>query len=94
MQRCGHETVGQRQVCGSDTQENSIEVVCKIVQNEEARSLSTTGNRHLNFVKPDAKVAIALKKVLIDTNFNRNVLLEHQKAKKANRFYEDGKSHA
>ena len=26
-----------RQVCGSDTQENSIEVVCKGIQNEEAR---------------------------------------------------------
>ena len=41
-QRCGHETVGSdlgghRQVCGSDTQENSIEVVCKGIQNEEAR---------------------------------------------------------
>ena len=39
---CGHETVGpdlggHRQVCGSDTQENSIEVVCKRIQNEEAR---------------------------------------------------------
>ena len=37
-----HETVGPnlgglRQVCGSDTQENSIEVVCKRVQNEETR---------------------------------------------------------
>ena len=28
---------GHRQVCGSDTQENSIEVVCKRIQNEEAR---------------------------------------------------------
>ena len=41
-QRCKHETVGpdlggHRQVCGSDTQENSIEVVCKRIQNEEAR---------------------------------------------------------
>ena len=26
-----------RQVCGSDTQENSIELVCKRIQNEEAR---------------------------------------------------------
>ena len=38
----GHETVGldlggHRQVCGSDTQENLIEVVCKRIQNEEAR---------------------------------------------------------
>ena len=46
VQRCGHETVGpnlggHRQVCGSDTQENSIEVVCKRIQNEEARSDST-----------------------------------------------------
>ena len=42
VQRRGHETVGpdlggHRQVCGSDTQENSIEVVCKRIQNEEAR---------------------------------------------------------
>ena len=40
--KCRHETVGpdlggHRQVCGSDTQENSIEVVCKRIQNEEAR---------------------------------------------------------
>ena len=47
MQRCGHEAVGlilggHRQVCGSDTQENSIEVVCKRIQNEEARSDSTS----------------------------------------------------
>ena len=36
-QRCGHETVGpnlggHRQVCGSDTQENSIEVACKGIE--------------------------------------------------------------
>ena len=42
MQGCGHETVGpdlggHRQVCGSDTQENSIEVVCKRIQNEEGK---------------------------------------------------------
>ena len=42
VQRCGHESVGlnlggHRQVCGSDTPENSIEVVCKRIQNEEAR---------------------------------------------------------
>ena len=42
VQRCGHETVGpdlggHRQVCGSDTQENPVEVVCKRIQNEEAR---------------------------------------------------------
>ena len=47
MQRCGHETVGldlggHRQVFGSDTEENSIEVVRKRVQNEEARSDSTS----------------------------------------------------
>ena len=47
VQRCGHETVGpnlggHRQVCGSDTQENSIEVVGKRIQNEEARSDSTS----------------------------------------------------
>ena len=39
---CGHETDGPdlggpRQVCGADTQETSIEVVCKRIQNEEAR---------------------------------------------------------
>ena len=39
VQGCGHETVGldlggHRQVCESDTQENSIEVVCKRIQNE------------------------------------------------------------
>ena len=28
---------GHRQVCGSSTQENSIDVVCKRIQNEEAR---------------------------------------------------------
>ena len=28
---------GQRQVCGSDTRENSIEVVCKRIQDEEAK---------------------------------------------------------
>ena len=28
---------GHRQVCGSDTQENSIEVVCKRIQNEDAK---------------------------------------------------------
>ena len=28
---------GHRQVCGSDSQENSIEVVCKRIQDEEAR---------------------------------------------------------
>ena len=33
---------GHRQVCGSESQENSIEVVCKNVQNEEARKDSTT----------------------------------------------------
>ena len=37
MQRCGHDTVGfdlggHRQVCGSNTPENSIEVVCRRVQ--------------------------------------------------------------
>ena len=42
VQGCGHETVGpdlggHRQVCGSDTRENSIEVVRKRIQNEEAR---------------------------------------------------------
>ena len=42
VQGCGHETVGpdlggHRQVCGSDTQENSIEVVCKRTQNEESK---------------------------------------------------------
>ena len=42
MQRCGHEIVrpdlsGHRQVCGSDTQENSVEVVRKRIQNEEGR---------------------------------------------------------
>ena len=42
VQGCGHETVGldlggHRQVCGSNTQENSVEVVCKRIQNEEAR---------------------------------------------------------
>ena len=40
MQGCGHETVGpdlggRRQVCGSDTQENPIEVVCKRKYNKE-----------------------------------------------------------
>ena len=43
VQGCGHETVGpdsggHKRVCGSDTQEHSIEVVCKRIQNEEARS--------------------------------------------------------
>ena len=28
---------GHRQVCGPETQENSIETVCKRIQNEEAR---------------------------------------------------------
>ena len=42
LQRCVHETAGpdlgaHRQVCGSDTQEKSIGVVCKSLQNEEAR---------------------------------------------------------
>ena len=45
MQDCndaGKKTVGvdlggHRKVCGSDTQENSIEVVCKRIQDEEAR---------------------------------------------------------
>ena len=50
-------------------------------------SLSTTGNRHLDCEKPDAKVAIALKKVLNDTHFKKNVLLNQQKATKANRFH-------
>ena len=38
MQECrGPNLGGHRQVCGSDTQEDSIEVVCKRIQNEEAR---------------------------------------------------------
>ena len=41
VQGCGHETVGldfgrHRQVCGFDTQQNSNEVVCKRIHNEEA----------------------------------------------------------
>ena len=45
VQRRGHETVGPNlgghgQVCGSHTSENLIEVVCKIVQDEEARQYS------------------------------------------------------
>ena len=32
MQRCGHDLGGHRQVCGSNTQENSIEVVCNRTQ--------------------------------------------------------------
>ena len=53
VQGCGHETVGpdlggHRQVCGSDTQENSIEVVCKRIQNEEAKQDSTSFHPFLN----------------------------------------------
>ena len=33
----GPDLGGHRQDCGSDAQENSIEVVCKRIQNEEAR---------------------------------------------------------
>ena len=50
-------------------------------------SLPTTGNRHLNFEKLDAKVATALKKVLNDTHLKKNVLLNQQKTTKANRFH-------
>ena len=37
MQECRDAVLGHRQVSGSDTQENSIEVVCRRIQNEEAR---------------------------------------------------------
>ena len=41
MQECRNADMkpldGHRQSCGSDTQENSIEVVCKRIRNEEAR---------------------------------------------------------
>ena len=36
---------GHRQVCGSDTQENSTEVVCKRIEIEEARSDSSSSTR-------------------------------------------------
>ena len=50
VQGCGHEAVGNdlgghRQVCGSDTQGNSIEIVCKRIQNEEARKDSASFTR-------------------------------------------------
>ena len=37
MKTGGPDLDGHRQVCGSDTHENSIEVVCQRIQNEEAR---------------------------------------------------------
>ena len=45
---CSNAKSGHRQVCGSDTQENSIEVVYKRIQNEEARLDSTSSTRLLN----------------------------------------------
>ena len=42
MQPLDSDLGGHRQVCGPDTQENSIEVVCKRIQNEEARYDSTS----------------------------------------------------
>ena len=37
METVGLDLGGHRQVCGSDTQEHSVEVVCTRIQNEEAR---------------------------------------------------------
>ena len=53
-------------------------------------SHSITGKLHPNFETLDARIATALKKILMNTKFKREVYLEEQTAHRENRFLRGG----
>ena len=87
MQRCGRETVGpnlggHNQVFGPDTQENSIEVVCKRIQNEEARLDSTSSlpaSQMFSAISPleAVKVLVSIMMSVILSNKGEPLKLRH-----------------
>ena len=57
----------------------------------DVNALSTShfmkGKHYANFETLDAKIAAALKKILVNSNFKKKVHLEEQKAQQDNRFF-------